>query len=306
MTERTERDDLLDFPGADELIAAGAVPPPPPHAIAAVRRRLALPPAPTATAPPAAPEAPLIVLGHGAPPPAARHSRRRVLIAAAAVAAVAAGAASYPVLRVDGTTPASQPSAAPFLNKMADISAQQPLRRPTKYWRVRYETAEGNKVFTRTWYTSIGGEGLERKPDGKLYSLGISRWSVGASRFSPAELEKLSIAPELSKRLPRDPRLRFRQAVELLEHSPGNPHLRSALYKVLARIPGATLTGATEDSRGRPGTGITFVEPHPSRRSFSCVIDPKNGRVLEDRSTPLKGPTSRTTYLDVGWVNDTT
>lgn len=116
------RASVLDFPGADELLAAAKVPPVTPAAVnasvTAVAARVA---AEHVTA--LRPRVPRT------------HRTRRLLVAAAAVATLATGAVAYPVLDLGGP-PAQTASAAAFLHGMADTAgAGRPSQ--AQYWKIR-------------------------------------------------------------------------------------------------------------------------------------------------------------------------
>ncbi|QCX78721.1 hypothetical protein C9F11_25550 [Streptomyces sp. YIM 121038] len=314
MTDRTERDEILDFPGADELVAAGAVAPPPAAVVAAARERWA-----RRTESEQAADTgwgvPLVVIGSGEPSGTAarrsRRPRRRVLAAVAAAAAVVvAGAVARPVPDADGT-PASAPtmSTTAFLNTMAGVASDQPELKPGAYWMVRAETTGRG---ARSWYSDFRGHTWEAGPrrtvNGKGQSVGP--WTVGPRSLSGNELEKLDTDPDkLIDGFSKAPARRFEEVMDLLAESPARPWLRFALFKVLARIPGVEVGGTVRDSRGRPGKEVTFTGgaagrgPAPERLWARCVIDPRTSRVLEDRSGTSTGRAYRKTFLEIGWTD---
>ncbi|WP_189191245.1 hypothetical protein [Streptomyces albiflavescens] len=287
----TERDDFLDFPDADELIAAGTVAPPSNAKVMAVRDIVALlaeretEQAPTATAhanvvplatarrggpaaslapPEDLPEDPLVVLGPDGPRTAPRQrrlSRRgRVLVAAAAVAAIAVGAAVYPVLDVTGKPLSTASAASQFLNDMAKVSTEAPATHGT-YWMVHYWVKDGRSTATVTVYSDRAGATWIRQPNGKLSRSGhnIADWNVGDRRLPWTEFDHLPTEPEkLKARFPKNAEERFGQIMSLLAESPASPDLRSALFQIVAETPGVTMTPEVKDSRGRPGTEIVL------------------------------------------------
>ncbi|MER5909933.1 hypothetical protein ABT124_05340 [Streptomyces sp. NPDC001982] len=331
MTERTERDDILDFPGADELIAAAAVPPPSESRITDVQEVLTLLMDREATAVQAVtrrgdpqpelapPEEPLVVIGHEEAAEATatrgRLSRRRVLVGSGAVAVVAAGALALPALDL-GSKPASP--AASFLNEMAEVSSQQaPLPRG-RYWKVRVETRRKTRTWSTTTSTLYGdraGNTWERDPDGKVVKSpeNVGWWEVGRERLTWPELDRLPTDPEaLARHFSKSPLHRFEEVTKLLEESPAGPQLRSALFKVVEDVPGVRLQGTGKDSHGRPGTVMAFMD----KRTFKgkggeefyggimhyCMIDPKTSRILQVESAP-DGSFGQTTYLELGWTS---
>ncbi|MFG2023299.1 hypothetical protein [Streptomyces sp. NPDC048825] len=291
MTGTTERDDFLDFPGADELIAAGTVAPPSADSIAAVREGLVLladretEQAHTATAhdsvvplaaarrgvpaaslapPEDLSEDPLVVLDPDEPgtPPRRRRLplRARVLATAAAVAAIAVGAAVYPVLDVGGKPPSAASAASEFLNDMAKVSAEEPATHG-KYWMVHYWAKDGRRTATVTVYSDRAGATWIRNPNGKVSRSGhnIADWNVGDRRLPWTEFDQLPTEPEkLKARFSKNAEARFEQIMPLLAESPASPDLRSALFQIVAETPGVTMTPEVKDSRGRPGTEIVL------------------------------------------------
>ncbi|MGW0881732.1 hypothetical protein [Streptomyces sp. NPDC002671] len=327
MTQRTERDEILDFPGADELIAAGAVAPNSASRITIVPKMLALlaeresqpaaAPVPDAVLPDADEE--LIIIGVREPTKAwarqGRFSRRRVLIAASAAAVVTLGAISYPALDVGGkpASTASPASTAAFLKEMAEVSAEQAPLPSGGYWKVRIETLEGT-TRTNTWYGDRTGDMWERRPDGKVVKSPKTWWTVGRRFLAWPELDRLPTDPKvLAPCLARSPLDRFEQATKLLEDSPASPQLRSALFMIIGDIPGVKLKGSVKDSHGRPGTAIalpvklTFKDKNGSLShvwsSQYVVIDRKTARILETRNEPSTELIGHRTFLEVGWTN---
>ncbi|MEV0255859.1 hypothetical protein AB0H82_16555 [Streptomyces sp. NPDC050732] len=316
MTGSTERDEILDFPGADELVAAGAVAPPSAGTVAAVREKLALLAGPA----PVSPEEPRIVIGRRAPSRAGRPSRRRFLVAGAAVAVLAAGTVAYPVLDM-GSEPASTASAATvFLNEMAEVSAEAPTPHG-KYWMSHYLAKDGPRGTTvrMTVYNDRSGATWVRRAKGKVGRSGQTDWAVGDRRLSWAGIDRLPTEPEkLKAHFAKRPADRFFQIMSLLSQSPASPRLRAALFQVAAETPGARLTPNAEDSQGRPGTVINIRRkeevPKGDKRAGSPTagtrvivvdapyyfIDPKTSRVLESASDLSAKPGVRTTYLKAG------
>lgn len=307
----TEHDtDILDFPGADRLRAAGNVTPPTPaaldaalEAVRAARREESAPLAPA----PARPSTPR------------RH--RRILAAAAVIAAVAAGAAVYPTIGVDGTPPAATADAADFLHHVARTAGgEHPSDAP--YWKVRTRSyvvppTDGAKPIkpisaTRTVWLSRDalitapadgtGPGL-RLPVGQGEQMS---WDAGNTSVTWDDLKTLPTEPTAlrtallhGERGPKADEALFNGIDSLLSGAPSGPRLRAALYDVLAGIPGVRLDGPTKDSTGRPGTAVELgVQDRTSR----LIIDPAGSHLLE-LQVLVRGGTdnghlvSRTTYL---------
>ena len=83
----------------------------------------------------------------------------------------------------------------------------------------------------------------------------------------------------------------FQQASDILWNPLVGPALRSALYKVLAAVPGVTVNNAARDSTGRPAVEISRVDNsgHPGGRSdriiYATYESPATGAVLESTVT---------------------
>jgi hypothetical protein len=289
-----ERDDILDFPGADELTAAGAVAPPPAERITAVRDLMArlaerettstraalahdavLPPAVARpdgpTAYPAPPRTPRVIGGAAHGPDGEKQSgarnrrsrgprRRRLLVAGAAVAVLAAGAVAYPVLDVGGKPASTASAATRFLNEMAEVSTEAPAPQG-KYWMSHYWAKDGRATATVTVYSDRSGTTWIRHPSGKVTVSGhnTADWPVGERRLSWTEFDRLPTDPAaLKAHFSKDAAQRFGEIMSLLAESPASPRLRSALFQIVADTPGVTMTQNVKDSQGRPGTVINL------------------------------------------------
>ncbi|MER6978464.1 hypothetical protein [Streptomyces carpinensis] len=300
----TQRQELLDFPGAEALQAAGRVEPPAPQAVAQALAAV------QAAAHQDSPQPPVVAspgrrrLAHG----------RRILATAVAAAAIAAGVVAYNATEAD--QPVGHPkhqaqavSAATFLDHTADVAYARPAS-SARYWKVRSKASHtGAKpspaidcYYARSMdavYIVTGGR-THKKP-------GTFGWRLG-----PKELHSWN---DLD-RLPTDPaqlltvmnsskeyagQSAFLQAGALLGESPAGPKLRAGLYRALARLHGVKLVGTVKDSAGRTGTELVFSGVVSTDR---MVIDPKTSALLETSSVSTKGSdrgkTTRVTYLSVG------
>ncbi|MFD7815763.1 hypothetical protein ACFV6E_22965 [Streptomyces sp. NPDC059785] len=291
MHDNTRSEDLsgfLDFPGADDLVAAGQVAPPSAAVLAAAR-----PPVPSA--PPAlAPTPVAVVLGP-------KRRSRRLLVAAAAVAAMACGAVVYPVA---GDDPPAGAGAAEFLMDVAQVASRAPASKEAPYWKVRYETKELNAPFALyTGYTdrqghvwSVDADGTVTGPPKSLPKSKLKRWEVGNQRLTWHELGALPADPDaLARRLGT---AKLEQAPVLLAESPVGPRIRAALFQVIAHSEGVELVGEVEDRKGREGTAVEF--PTGRGATTRLVIDPATSRLLDSKTWSKRQVEDHSTYLEVG------
>ncbi|MFE2580662.1 CU044_5270 family protein [Streptomyces sp. NPDC059378] len=282
--------EVLDFPGAHALIAAGDVAPPDAtvvdNALSAVRLAAVADGADT-----------------GRNAGAARRligTRRRVLVVAA-VAAVVAGAIAVPTIPFGETPPAASADAATFLHEVAETAADaQPSDAP--YWKVSEKnifTPRGYSNSFTVWIDRTGeikhvpgSSAYTRIPAGKNPG-SQSSWLVVDQRLTWDDLSKLPTDPGAlkayllgGKHATSDEHLVFKSIFYLLA-APVSPEVRSALYDVLAGLPYLRLVGPVHDGSGRAGTAIEYDGPD---RRGRIVIDPKTAMPLEYRATKLGGP----------------
>ncbi|WP_329156992.1 CU044_5270 family protein [Streptomyces sp. NBC_01717] len=294
--------DVLDFPGADDLIAAGRVEPPSAQVVEAARAQVSAGP---------------VVVPLQAP--RWKQSRsRRLLVAAAAVAAIAAGAVAYPVIGVGESKPPASASAAEFLNRVAATAAGA-SQTDAPYWKVHVEVDnedDGQRQSTswfdregHLWFRNSDGSIEKPGPGGKLKA-----WPVGDEFLTWKRLESLPTDPDaLERRLGDDV---FGKVSILLQDAPLAPEVRAALFKIMARTEGVKLIGQVEDTKGRKGTAVEFTrrpggmkDPATGRRTTfpprttRLVIDSESGKLLESYDTAKGMPDSRATYLEVGPVD---
>ncbi|MFC8124114.1 hypothetical protein [Streptomyces sp. NPDC057302] len=302
----TERGDLLDFPGADELIAAGDVAPPAPEAVTAARTALAQAVRRETT--------PVVVPLRGRAVP----RRRRFLVAAAAVAVITAGAVAYPALDLGGS-PAATASAAQFLDEMAGVAADSPAAATSPYWKVHMETVnqdDGNA--TTTTYIDRAGRVWTVDANGTVHGPGkgskTKKWSVGGKWLTWPALDKLPTGQKaLTALFPRDAESRRHQVTALLEDSPASPALRATLFRILADTPGVKLIGDVKDSKGRSGVAFEIrwstigFSTGPGkdvkyRMTDRYVVDPDTGFLLETthENHGKNGSAARYTWLELG------
>ncbi|MFE6889599.1 hypothetical protein [Streptomyces sp. NPDC057694] len=292
-----DRDDVLDFAGADDLVAAGRVTPPGAEAVRAAR---------LAVAQAALMDRPDLrdLAAPVAPKPVRR--RRRLLVAAAAVAALAVGGAVYPVVGLGGD-PAASASAASFLTSVADVASEGTATQ-APYWKVHKEVVnEDDGQRTDTVYFDRAGRIWWMEPDGSVTKQGpkLKRWPVGKDLLTWRQLSSLPAdADALAARLGDGA---FAQASILLEDAPVRPAVRAALFEILAAQDGVRLVGTVKDSQGRSGTAVEYTtapsEFTGKRSTIRLVIAPDSGKLLESSSRTAGRPAERATFLEVGPAN---
>ncbi|MBB5119481.1 hypothetical protein AF335_28760 [Streptomyces eurocidicus] len=312
--------DLLDFPGARRLKAAGKVAPPSADAVAA-----ALAAVRAAAAGQTEEAGPAVEWELEREPVAAvvpvRTWRRRlpVLVSAAAVAAIALGVAFQPWSGSGDAqvSPAAGPAAA------SERTGAAP------YWKVRIHhwgrSTEGrDESYETVWLGRSGTRGQFGDGPVREYTPVEMAGTAYVINRNPIMWDEL-------KKLPTDPaalRARlvgkatgeeaeeglFDGVEELLARSPAEPELRAALFEVLTGIPGVRVTERVKDSTGRAGTAVDMDAGTWHRR---LIIDTGAFHTLESvdtaRNDGLKWGTQelragdllhRTTYLSVGPVRE--
>ncbi|GGT02873.1 hypothetical protein [Streptomyces chromofuscus] len=300
----TQRQELLDFPGAEALQAAGRVEPPAAQAVAQA----------------------LAAVDAAARQESARHSvvvppgrrpfahGRRILATAVVAAAVASGVVAYSATDAgqSGDRPTHQAQAvsvATFLNHTADVAYSRPVA-DARYWKVRKKVSDtGVKQAPAVDYyyprsmnavhIVVGGQTHKKS--------GTFQWRLGPKALSNwSDLDRLPTDPAKLVTLMNSSKeyagqSAFVQAGALLGDSPAGPELRAGLYRALARLHGVKLVGTVKDSAGRTGTKLVFSGVASTDH---MVIDPKTSALLETGSVSTvgtdRGKTTRVTYLSVG------
>ncbi|MCW2543621.1 MAG: hypothetical protein JWM40_1173 [Frankiales bacterium] len=231
------------------------------------------------------------------------HSRRTRRLAVA-VAAAAAAVLVVPTIDLGGGRPHASADAAQVLLRAGTAAGAQPGQwQDAAYWHSVSTYHQGASPTQRReiW---IGHRAIGVLKDGGVGSgyipLEVASFSAGARGISWDELYALPTeAGALERSLrdgidgagPDDDSELFVIVGDLLRESPAPPALRKALWEVAARVPGVKLVGVVADSVGRAGVA---VERHDSR----YVLDPSNGRLLEESSSDWTG-----TYLEQGPVD---
>lgn len=299
-TSGTDLRDLgLDLPGMDTLAAAGRVPPPEQRVVA---------------------EALAAVRAAGEREQAApggvrvRRPGRRT-VAVAAVLAGAAAAAVLPTVGFGGGRPGASAQAAEFLTSMA-AKGGAPGLGGAPYWKV--STLVGgdqppsavNTYYNRTTYTEEMATGLAAEPWARKTA--HARPGTSTLLFGDAtnavhwdDLASLPTDPaELARRLEgdwSDGIGTFQVVSEALGSAPVSPQVRSALFQVLARMPGVRLVGAAHDATGRTGTELSLTDHAGTANAgtVTIIVDPHNGRLLEQELADSRQDL-RVTYLSAG------
>jgi hypothetical protein len=237
------------------------------------------------------------------------------------------------------------------LYRLSSAAARQPEGRG----RYAVMSTEGADVKDTSVIDSLTGnmwswqEGSDGSPSGKSFS---SRYSPTAAQFaalptSPAALRAALIAQwhqqvkpagsaaQRASQATRSPRpipipvtvsdddIVFQQASSMLWNPLVGPALRSALYKVLAAVPGVTVNPSARDTAGRRAVEISRTDnsgfPHGKSEgiSYATYESPVTGAVLEssisyppgsDVVTPQDPSgngtvTDTTVYLSVTWAS---
>jgi hypothetical protein len=287
-----------------------------------------------------------------------RDRRRRVAAVAATGAALgtAAGVVAVvpghsspaPSASLRGTQPAIRLTAEQrVLYQLSSVSARQPAGK------VRYAvmSTEGTGLKDTSVIDSLTGNmwsyqaGSDGSPSGKGYSAHysptaaqfaamptgaaalraalIARWKK-ATEPAPAPVRKTGGPRPVPRPVPEsDNDMVFQEATYLLWNPLVSPSLRSALYKVLATVPGVKVSASARDSIGRPAVEISRTDTSglPSGKSdgqvYAIYESPATGDVLEstvtyppgsDVTTPQdpagKGTVvDSTVYLSVAWAS---
>jgi hypothetical protein len=286
-----------------------------------------------------------------------RDRRRRVASVAAAGAAIGTAAGVIAAVpggsspasgRSGGTRPAIRLTADQrVLYRLSSAAARQPLGAG----RYAVMSTEGDDVKDTSVIGSRTGnmwsyqQGSGGNPSGKGFS---PRYSPTVAQFaamptSPAALRATLIslwekqatpAPALRKQTGRPTLVRrpivesendmvFQEASDMLWNPLVGPALRSALYKVLAAVPGVRVSSSARDSTGRPAVELSRTDSSglPGGRSdgitYATYENPATGAVLESTVTYPPGSdivtpqdphgtatvVDTTVYLSVTWAS---
>lgn len=293
-----ERGTLLDFPGADELAAAGQVEQPSAQALSGALARVE-----AAVAAEAADHG----TGAVAVSPVRRLSpRRRILVGMFTAAAVAAGAVTY-ANAGDGSAAPTGPQggtqaagASVFLNDMSTVAASQSVT-TGKYWKTHTPIGDTYLSQSMDFYVTNGGKAYKkgRQPDWAFGPKDVDWKGLDQLTTDPAKLLQLLQTPPKPKAIAP-----FDQATALLGDAPASPKLRAGVFKAMAGLKGVKLVGSVKDSTGRGGTALEFQEAKSLGR---VTFDPKTSAILEYTFTwtsgPSKGKVTHHTILSMGFTD---
>jgi hypothetical protein len=290
-----------------------------------------------------------------------RDRRRRVVSLAAAGAALGTAAGVIAVVPGHSSPAPGGPGASgtrPTIKLTADQRVLYHLssaaaRQPEGQGRYAVMSTEGTDVKDTSVIDSLTGnmwsyqEGSDGTPSGQGYS---PRYSPTAAQFAamptglaalravlitqwneqakpaPDPLRKANHATPYPRALPllvSDDDKVFQEASDMLWNPLAGAHLRSALYRVLAAVPGVTVNPSARDSTGRPAVEISRADnsglprTKPDGIIYATYESPATGSVLEstvtyppgsDIATP-QDPTGNgtvvdsTVYLSVTWAS---
>ncbi|MGA5132826.1 hypothetical protein ACPCTO_23775 [Streptomyces olivoreticuli] len=312
--------DLLDFPGARRLKAAGKVAPPSADAVAA-----ALAAVRSAAAGAAEGGGPAVEYELEREPVAAvvplRTWRRRlpVLASAAAVVAVVLGVAFGPWSDsgdAQGSSPAAQRTAA---EERTGTGTAPYWKVKTRQWSRSSESRQKDESYETVWRSRSDTRGQSGDGPVQYYTQDVAGvpYTICGNRIYWDQVNKLPTDPEeLRARLvgketgEEAEEGLFLGIEELLASSPAEPPLRAALFEVLKRIPGARVTEHVKDSTGREGTAVDLDAGTWRER---LIVDTGTFHTLELANTARNDGLKwgkrelragdllmRTTYLSVG------
>lgn len=247
-------------------------------------------------------------------PAHAQLTARKVLLRAAAGAAAASGAGRYwRVEVISGRLDATGPNKHPYaVSQRFTPQFSWDARSPGQRSWTLPSTGSATTLFSPGAAAVWRADGSPPLP--KYSSPRQGWWQTGgavgyfgnanltfrqfqALPLDPAQLAAVMRREVRSERFPAgkatDERM-FDISTQLLKLDPVTPAVRAAVFRVLATIPGVSLTGPVTDPLGRTGYGITLNEGSrgepPGTVDETLVIDPGTGAVLADESVAANLP----------------
>ena len=181
---------------------------------------------------------------------------------------------------------------------VADKAAWQAAGSPTKW---TLTGPDGRQSQGRGLSAEPGARKVSTMPDGSFLALGGTPLTYAQIRALPTDPGKLkAYLIKLDDAAGRDgtwtpeqietwrTEMLFTESWELLGQLPVPPAVRAATYRMLADLPGLTVTENVKDANGRAGVGIshTYRNADGPSAPTRLVIDPSSGKLLarEDKS----------------------
>lgn len=249
-----------------------------------------------------------------AAPVHAQLTAREVLMRAATGAAAASGAGRYwRVEVISGGLAAAGPNKRPYavsqrFSPMVSWDARSPGRRSWTLPSTRSASAPFSAGAAAAWRAD-GSPPLPRysstrqawwQTGGAVGYFGNANLTFRQFQALPSDTAGLAAAMRREIRAEQVPggeqtdERMFDICTQLLKLDPITPAVRAAVFRVLATIPGVSLTGKVTDPLGRTGFGITLTagsgaEP-PGAVEETLVIAPRTGSVLADESVAAALP----------------
>jgi len=255
--------------------------------------------------------------------PARRSRGRRHGRLALPAAAAIVGAVALAVTLSGGGKGGAEPAAAATLHRVAGVARTRPqlVPRPGQYLYTKsvdayLDTTVPGGAGTaynvlvphvrETWLGPDGGRLYETSGTPSfLTARDRERWIADGSPSLTEPPAETPLSPAKPLDLPSDPDAlyavlahaaaghgdslngeMFTLVGDSLRETSATPAQRSALYQVVARIPGVTLVGETTDSAGRPGIAVAR-DDHGFRSTL--VFDPQTSALLSEETIALAG-----------------
>lgn len=180
----------------------------------------------------------------------------------------------------------------------ADKAAWKAAGSPTKW---TLTGPKGKQSRGRSLSAEPGPREVSTMPDGSFLAIGGTPLTYAQIRALPTDPDKLKdYLIKLDDAAGRDGiwtskqiekwrvEMLFTESWELLSQLPVSPAVRAATYRMLAGLPGLTVTENVKDAKGRAGAGISYAYRNADGSSSPTrlVIDPDSGSLLakEDKS----------------------
>ena len=181
---------------------------------------------------------------------------------------------------------------------VADKAAWKAAGSPTKW---TLTGPDGKQSQGRDLSAAAGARKFSTMPDGSFLAIGGTPLTYAQIRALPTDpgklkayLIKLDDAPGRDGTWTPEQietwrvEMLFTESWELLSQLPVPPAVRAATYRMLADLPGLTVTENVKDAKGRAGVGIshTYRNADGPSAPTRLVIDPSSGSLLarEDKS----------------------